>query len=109
MFERLPEILVLCVVGLLVFGPKRVIEMGGSLGKAWREFRESTKELSWTALLSGDAQPESQRYSVTPGAAESATQPAQIEAAALKAAPSSTQGTVEGSIEPQAQPEAVHE
>jgi sec-independent protein translocase protein TatA len=108
-FERLPEIIVLCVVGLLVFGPKRVIEMGGTLGKAWRDFRESTKDLSWTALLSGDEQPSAQHYSSVPAA------PATPAATVASAAPSETpalNGTalapaavVEGSVEPQPQAE----
>lgn len=48
-----PELLAVLFIALLVFGPKRMIEMGSSFGKAFREFREATKELSWTGLLSG--------------------------------------------------------
>lgn len=35
------ELLLLLVVALLVFGPKRLPEMGRSLGKGLREFKES--------------------------------------------------------------------
>ena len=35
------EILILLVVILLVFGPKRLPEMGRSLGKGMREFKNS--------------------------------------------------------------------
>jgi sec-independent protein translocase protein TatA len=35
------EILILLLVMLLVFGPKRLPEMGRSLGKGMREFKES--------------------------------------------------------------------
>jgi sec-independent protein translocase protein TatA len=35
------EILILLLVLLLVFGPKRLPEMGRSLGKGIREFKES--------------------------------------------------------------------
>lgn len=42
---HLPEIFILLVLALLFFGPKRMIEMGSSLGKAFREFRESTKDI----------------------------------------------------------------
>ena len=42
---HLPEILLLLIVGLLVLGPKRMIEMGSSLGKAFRQFRESVKDI----------------------------------------------------------------
>ena len=37
----LPELLILLVVVLLVFGPKRLPEMGKSLGKGMREFKNS--------------------------------------------------------------------
>ena len=36
-----PELLILLVVALLVFGPKRLPEMGRSLGKGMREFKDS--------------------------------------------------------------------
>ena len=35
------ELLLLLVVALLVFGPKRLPEMGRSLGKGMREFKDS--------------------------------------------------------------------
>jgi sec-independent protein translocase protein TatA len=37
----LPEILVVLVIALIVFGPKRLPEMGRSLGKGIREFKDS--------------------------------------------------------------------
>ena len=38
------EILILLVVVLLVFGPKRLPEFGKSLGKGMREFKNSVRE-----------------------------------------------------------------
>jgi sec-independent protein translocase protein TatA len=37
----LPEILVVLVIALIIFGPKRLPELGKSLGKGIREFRSS--------------------------------------------------------------------
>jgi sec-independent protein translocase protein TatA len=37
----IPELLLLLLVILLVFGPKRLPEMGRSLGKGMREFKDS--------------------------------------------------------------------
>jgi sec-independent protein translocase protein TatA len=37
----IPEIILLLVVVLLIFGPKRVPEIGRSLGKGMREFKQS--------------------------------------------------------------------
>ena len=36
-----PEIIILLLVLLLIFGPKRLPEMGRSLGKGMREFKDS--------------------------------------------------------------------
>jgi sec-independent protein translocase protein TatA len=40
-FIGLPEILLLGLVALLLFGPKRLPEMGRGLGKGLREFKDS--------------------------------------------------------------------
>ena len=43
------EILVIFIIALLVFGPKKLPDLGKSLGKGIREFRKATDELksSW--------------------------------------------------------------
>jgi sec-independent protein translocase protein TatA len=43
-FIGFPELLLLGVVVLLVFGPKRVPEMGRSLGRGLREFKHSVSD-----------------------------------------------------------------
>jgi sec-independent protein translocase protein TatA len=40
-FIGFPELIVLGLVALLVFGPKRLPEMGRSLGRGMREFKDS--------------------------------------------------------------------
>jgi len=40
-FIGFPEIMVMVVIVLLVFGPKRLPEMGRSMGKGFREFKDS--------------------------------------------------------------------
>ncbi len=40
----LPEMAVIMVVGLLVFGPKKLPEIGRSLGKTLRSFQDASKE-----------------------------------------------------------------
>jgi sec-independent protein translocase protein TatA len=37
----LPEILIVLVIALIIFGPKRLPELGRSLGRGIREFRAS--------------------------------------------------------------------
>ena len=41
----LPEMMIIMVVALLVFGPKKLPEVGRSIGKAMREFKKSTEEI----------------------------------------------------------------
>jgi sec-independent protein translocase protein TatA len=41
----LPEMMIIMVVALLVFGPKKLPEIGRSVGKAMREFKKSTEEI----------------------------------------------------------------
>ena len=54
-FIGLPEILLLGLVVLLVFGPKRLPEMGRSMGRGLREFKDS---------VSGDRKDEVDRFAV---------------------------------------------
>jgi len=42
----LPELVIILVVALLVFGPGKLAEVGRELGKAVREFRKATTDLT---------------------------------------------------------------
>jgi TatA/E family protein of Tat protein translocase len=76
----LPELLILLVVLLLVFGAKRLPEMGRSLGKGMREFKDGVSgveepvqttptptsvELPPAASEPSHAEPESERQPVS--------------------------------------------
>jgi len=57
-FVGLPEILLLGLVVLLVFGPKRLPEMGKSLGKGMREFKTSVSGMTdMTPVIKADVAP----------------------------------------------------
>jgi sec-independent protein translocase protein TatA len=43
-----PELIVIFVIALVVFGPRRLPELGRSLGKAIAEFKRATSELQRT-------------------------------------------------------------
>jgi sec-independent protein translocase protein TatA len=50
-FIGVPELIVLAIVLLLIFGPKRLPEIGKSMGKGMREFKESVSGMT------GDSEP----------------------------------------------------
>jgi sec-independent protein translocase protein TatA len=66
-----PEILIILVVLLLLFGAKRLPEMGRSLGKGMREFKDAV-----TGNEEPPAQPEQLSVTPTPAPTPTAPQPA---------------------------------
>ena len=63
------DILIIVFVGLLVFGPKRMIEMGSQLGKMVRELRESTRDLNFKICSRTTSRRSSLRTAYTASAA----------------------------------------
>jgi sec-independent protein translocase protein TatA len=41
-----PELIIIVVIALLIFGPKRLPEMGSSIGKSIKEFKKGMNELT---------------------------------------------------------------
>jgi sec-independent protein translocase protein TatA len=58
----------LLLVVLIVFGPGRLPELGGAVGKAMREFRKATSELTNEVKASVEAKPETPAPSAPPAA-----------------------------------------
>jgi sec-independent protein translocase protein TatA len=46
---HLPELIIVMLLALLVFGPKRLPEMGNAVGKTIKEFQKSMKEVTQPA------------------------------------------------------------
>jgi sec-independent protein translocase protein TatA len=42
--EHLPDLIVIMAVALLIFGPKKLPEMGNAIGKSIRAFRKGVAE-----------------------------------------------------------------
>ena len=51
-------IIILLVVVLIIFGPGRLPELGGAVGKALREFRKATTELTSEVTSAVQGKPE---------------------------------------------------
>lgn len=58
------DLLVLALVGIIFFGPKRLPEMGASLGKTIREFQKSMREVTDPGASS--SLPQNTNATVTP-------------------------------------------
>jgi sec-independent protein translocase protein TatA len=54
-FPSLPGLLVALIAGLLLFGTKRLPEMGASLGQGIREFKKSLQEIGDAADVESPA------------------------------------------------------
>ena len=67
-----PELILILVVGLIVFGPGKLPEMGRSLGKGIREFRKASNAL--TAAINAPEPPPAPAAQPAPQAAAPAEQ-----------------------------------
>ena len=70
MFNIGPEELILIlVVALIVFGPKRLPEIGRTVGKAMREFRKATQDIreEFTGTLEAEDEPPPAPSADSPG------------------------------------------
>jgi sec-independent protein translocase protein TatA len=81
------DIAIVAALGLLFFGPKRLPEIGSSIGKTIREFQKSMREV--TDMTSSTSVPPSTAQPVQPLAAPT-TVPTLTEPASTVAAPADT-------------------
>ncbi len=51
----LPEMAVIAVIGLLIFGPKKLPELGRSLGKTLKAFQSASQEFSNVVMAEASA------------------------------------------------------
>lgn len=61
---HLPELLIFLTLALIIFGPKRLPEIGSSLGKGIRDFRQSVSHLEDTQVQYADPDPTEPRQIV---------------------------------------------
>lgn len=53
----LPELLIILILALLVFGAGKLPEIGRGLGRAIKEFKDASKELTGAGRTTTDTQP----------------------------------------------------
>ena len=80
----MPELVVIFVIALIIFGPRKLPELGRSLGKSLAEFKRASNELKSTLEEEIRVEEQQQRQVV---AAKPATPEAASEAAGPQIAP----------------------
>jgi sec-independent protein translocase protein TatA len=72
----MPELIVIMVIALIIFGPRKLPELGRSLGRSLNEFKRASNELKHT--LDEEIRVEEQRTAEQQRAAEAAARPAPV-------------------------------
>jgi len=80
----MPELIIIFVIALIIFGPRKLPELGRSLGKSLAEFKRASNELKST--LEEEIRLEEQRTSLEEQKAKAAAQAAAAAAATTEAA-----------------------
>ena len=92
-----PELILILVVGLIVFGPGKLPEMGRSLGKGIREFRKASNAL--TAAINAPDPPPAAPAPAQPAAQPAAQATAETPAAAPMPTATPTAATAAAAVE----------
>ena len=80
----MPELIIIFVIALIIFGPRKLPELGRSLGKSLAEFKRASNELKST--LEEEIRLDEQRASLEESKAKAAAQAAAAAAAPTAAA-----------------------
>ena len=78
----MPELVIIFVIALIIFGPRKLPELGKSLGRSLNEFKRASNELKST--LEDEIRVEEQR-TATPAPPKPAPAPAPAESVAREA------------------------
>ncbi len=69
-FSHAPELIIVLIIALVIFGPKKLPDLGKGLGQGIKEFRKATN---------GEGEEEKKEAEATPVAASTTTAPAPAE------------------------------
>ena len=72
----MPELIIILVIALIIFGPRKLPELGKSLGRSLNEFKKASTDLQNT--LEQEIKIEEQKENVAKARAEEATASAAI-------------------------------
>lgn len=60
------DLLIVLLIALVIFGPKKLPEIGGAVGKSIREFKKATNEITESIQAPPSKTPEARQISSTP-------------------------------------------
>jgi sec-independent protein translocase protein TatA len=104
----LPEMALIFIVALLVFGPKKLPEIGRSLGKTIRSFQDASKEFEEEFKREADRLEKPVKEEPMQATLEEPTQPALSPAEEAVVSESNGTGAIAEKITPEAQPNEVN-
>ena len=78
----IPELVLILIVGLIVFGPSKLPEVGRAVGKGLREFRKASNALSVAINAEEEPAPPAQPKRTPPSTVAAAATQTQTEATA---------------------------
>jgi sec-independent protein translocase protein TatA len=71
----MPELIIILVIALIIFGPRKLPELGRSLGKSIGEFKRASNELRSTLEEEIRIEEQRERTTTTPSATPPSTTP----------------------------------
>ena len=89
----MPELIIILVIALIIFGPRKLPELGRSLGKSINEFKKASNELRSTLEDEIRVEEQRDRVSATAAATPPAATPPPADATTVSHAPDVAPGT----------------
>jgi TatA/E family protein of Tat protein translocase len=89
----MPELIIILVIALIIFGPRKLPELGRSLGKSINEFKKASNELRSTLEDEIRVEEQRDRVSATAAATPPAATPPPADATTVSRAPDVAPGT----------------
>ena len=89
----MPELIIILVIALIIFGPRKLPELGRSLGRSINEFKKASNELRSTLEEEIRVEEQKDRAAAAPSATPPAATPPPIDATVSRTTTTAAPGT----------------